>query len=235
MITVKVIASSSAGNAYLVSDGQTALLLEAGIKFADLRKAMDHRVSSQVSGCLISHEHGDHSKAVKDVMKAGVDCYMSAGTAEALRLGGHRLNIIQAGKQVTIGTWTVMPFETVHDSREPLGFLLASGGEKLLFATDTAYIKHRFNGLTHIMVEVNYKMDIARERVARGELPRSVKRRLIRSHFEIDNVLAFLAANDLSKVCGIWLLHLSDGNSDEKLFLEKVQAATGKPVLVCAA
>ena len=233
MINIKVIASSSAGNAYLVTDGKTSLLLECGIRFADLRQALDFKMSA-VDGCLVTHEHGDHAKSVKDVMKAGVECYTSAGTAEALRLSGHRLNIIEAGKQINIGTWSIMPFDTVHDSKEPLGFLLASGGEKVLFATDTAYIKYRFKGLTHIMLECNYHMDIAKERVARGEMARPVKRRLIRSHMNLDNVLAFLAANDLSRVRGIWLLHLSDGNSDEQMFIDRVQKATGLPVYVCA-
>lgn len=237
MIEIKVIASSSKGNAYLVTDGQTSLLLECGIRFSEIRKALDFSLSA-VAGCLVTHEHGDHAKAIKDILKAGIDCYMSHGTMASLGYphGHHRIPLLaESKKQFRIGTWTILPFETVHDSREPLGFLLASGGEKLLFATDTAYLKYRFKGLTHIMLECNYDMQIAKDRVAKGELARPVKRRLIRSHMNLDNVLAFLAANDLAAVKEIYLLHLSDGNSDEKLFLEKVQAATGKPVWVCAA
>ena len=42
----------------------------------------------------------------------------------------------------------------------------------------------------------------------------------------------FLAAQDLSAVKAIHLLHLSDGNADAELFKREVQALTGKPVYV---
>jgi len=45
-------------------------------------------------------------------------------------------------------------------------------------------------------------------------------------------VLDFLRANDLSQVRKIYLLHLSDSNSDAKLFKLKVQEVTGKEVIV---
>ena len=171
MIGISPFASSSRGNCYYVSDGSTPLLLECGIKFKEIQIQLGFN-TSRIAGCLISHEHGDHAKAVKDLAKAGVDCYMSHGTAEALGISGHRVKIIKAKQQFEIGTWTILPFDTVHDAQEPLGFLLANrNGEKLLFATDTAYIRYRFQGLTHIMVEANYQADILQENVDSGLVP----------------------------------------------------------------
>ena len=175
----------------------------------------------------------DHCKAVKDLMKAGIDCYMSRGTAEALEISGHRLNIIKARQQFRIGTWTVLPFETQHDVAEPLGFLLANqDGEKLLYATDTYFIRYRFQGLTHIMVECNYSLDILKKNVEDGSVPKELKTRLLKSHFSLENVKKFLLANDLSKVEAIFLLHLSGGNSDEKRFKREIQELTGKMVFI---
>ena len=175
----------------------------------------------------------DHSKAVKDIMKAGIDCYISAGTAEALGLSGHRINIVKAKQQFRIGTWTVLPFDTQHDAAEPLGFLLANqDGEKLLYATDTYYIRYRFQGLTHIMVEANYSLDILRANVEAGTVDANLKNRIIKSHFSLENVKKFLQANDLSRVQEIWLLHLSDGNSDAERFKREIQSLTGKPVYI---
>lgn len=231
MIEIQVIASGSKGNCYRVTDGNTPLLIECGIRFPAIRQALNFATSS-IAGCLVSHEHGDHAKAIKEVMRAGIDCYMSRGTADALGLSGHRLKIITAGKQFRIGSWTIMPFDAVHDAAEPLSFLLASGREKLLFATDTAYIRYRFRGLTHIMVECNYQPEILRANIAEGVVSGAQKKRLLRSHFSLDNVLGFLAANDLSAVREIWLLHLSDHNSDAGAMLRAVQAATGRPVVI---
>lgn len=234
MIEILPLASGSQGNCYRITDGRTPLLLECGIPFREIQKGLHFRVS-EVAVCLVSHEHKDHSKAVQDMMKAGIDCYMSAGTAEALGISGHRLHFIKAKQQFRIGTWKILPFETQHDAEEPLGFLLANrNGEKLLYATDTFYIRYRFQGLTHIAVECNYSLDILRANVEAGLVEPALKKRILKSHFSLENVKNFLKANDLSKVQEIWLLHMSDGNSDANRFKREIQELAGKPVYVAA-
>ena len=232
MIEITVLASGSRGNCYRIDDGRTPLLLECGIPFREIQKGLQFRVSG-VAGCLVSHEHQDHSKAVRDVMKAGIDCYMSAGTAEALGISGHRLHIIQARQQFQLGSWAVLPFETQHDAAEPLGFLLANrAGDKLLYATDTYYVRYKFRGLTHIMLECNYAADILARNVEAGLVPPALKRRILRSHFSLEHVKEFFRANDISRVQEIWLLHLSDQNSDANRFKCEIQELTGKPVYI---
>lgn len=232
MVEITPLASSSAGNAYKVSDGKTTLLLEAGIRFKDIQRALQFRVSG-LSGCLISHEHGDHSKAIADLMKAGVNVYASLGTLEALGLTSHRAKPVRSREQFQIGTWTILPFDVQHDVSEPMGFLLANQeGEKLLFATDTYYIKYRFEGLTHLLIECNYAESILDSNIVAGRVPAIMKKRLIRSHFSLENVKEFIRANDMSRVQEIWLIHLSDNNSDEGLFKRELQELTGRPIYI---
>lgn len=232
MIDIHPLASSSAGNAYRISDGSTTLLLEAGLPYKEIQRELAFR-TSELDGCLITHEHGDHSKAAKDLMRAGVTIYTSQGTADELGLSGHRLTILKPHEQVNIGTWTVLPFEIEHDAAEPLGFILANtASDKLVFLTDTYYCRYRFKDLTHIMVECNYSIDIVNQRVASGNLHPAQKKRLLRSHFGLEHVKDFLQANDISKVQEIWLLHLSDGNSDAEVFKREIQETTGKLVKV---
>ncbi|WP_366160617.1 MBL fold metallo-hydrolase [Bacillus infantis] len=230
MIEITALASSSKGNCYRVTDGHTPLLLECGINYKEIQKGFGFKMS-EVAGCLITHEHGDHCKAIKDVTKAGIDCYMSEGTAGAIGISHHRIKTVRARQQVSIGTWIILPFDVQHDVSEPLGFLLANQeGEKLLFATDTYYIKYRFQGLTHIMVECNYSMEILNENIAAGRTPAVMKKRLMKSHFSLENVKDFLASNDLRQVQEIWLLHLSDSNSDDHEFKQTIMELTGKVV-----
>ncbi|MFU1797337.1 MBL fold metallo-hydrolase [Paenibacillus azoreducens] len=232
MIDIQCFGSSSAGNAYRITDGHTALLLEAGFPYKALQRALNFRMT-EVVGCLITHEHLDHSKAAKDVMKAGINVYTSQGTADARGLSGHRLKVIKAMEPFHVGTWSILPFDIQHDVEEPLGFLLANtAGDKLVFLTDTYYCRHRFAGLTHIMVECNYSLDVVNQRVASGQLHPAQKKRLLRSHFGLEHVKGFLRANDIRKVQEIWLLHLSDGNSDEERFKREIQETTGKLVRV---
>lgn len=232
MIRIKTLASGSSGNAYLIDDGHSQLLLECGINFKDIQIALNFK-TSDISGCLVSHEHKDHSKGIKDVLRAGIDVYTSQGTADAEGIKHHRLKIIESKKTYSIGTWKVLPFDVEHDVNEPLGFLLMNEvGDKLLFATDTYYVRYQFKGLTHIMVESNYSMDILEENIASGRVHKAMKRRLLKSHFSLENVKEFLKANDLSKVQEIHLMHLSNDNSDEARFKREIQELTGKPVYI---
>lgn len=231
MIEITTIASGSSGNCYRITDGKSVLMIDAGIRFQEIRKAFDFKLSG-VSGCLLDHEHGDHSKAIKDVLAAGIDCYMSAGTAKALELSGHRLHTVPALEQFRVGTFTVLPFPVQHDAQEPFGFLIQSdAGDKLLFITDSYYCKYRFSGLTHIMIEANYQKSILDENIASGVVPAAIRARIIKSHFEIENVKAFLAACDLSQCRELHLIHISSTSGDPVGFVEEIQGLTGIPTI----
>lgn len=232
MINIKTLASGSKGNAYLIDDGVSQLLIECGIKYKDIQVALNFD-TKRVVGCLLSHEHKDHSKGLKDVLRAGIDVFMSKGTAEAEGIKHHRINIVENKKQFKVGTFTILPFDVEHDVNEPFGFLIANEqDDKLLFATDTYYIKYKFTGLTHLMIECNYSQTILDDNINTGVVPQVMKRRLMQSHFSLENVIEFLKANDLSKVDEIHLLHLSDTNSNELEFKNKIQEVTGKRVVI---
>lgn len=237
MISVKCLASGSAGNSYAVDDGKSVLLLEAGIrKRTILAGYMD--LHMRVKGCLITHEHQDHAKAALGLSMAGIDVYASGGTFAALNAEkdhrNYRLHSIKAGEQFTLGTWTVLPWEAQHDAAEPLGFLLYSKEtrDKLIFATDTYFIPNTFRGLTYIMVECNYDRTLLDRNISAGSVPESLRPRLVRSHFSLDNVRTFLTANDLSTVQRIYLLHVSNQNGDKDAFRRDIEVLTGIPVTV---
>ncbi len=228
-----VIASGSSGNAYRISDGTTALLLDAGLPIKEIQRALDFHVRD-LAGCLITHEHGDHVKAAADLAKAGINIYASRGTIQAAGLTGHRIKPVEALRELQIGSFAVKPFDVQHDAKEPLGFLLTSGttGEKLLYFTDTFYLKYRFNGLTHIMGECNYAVDIVENNIRKGLIPAELAIRLMKSHMSLEHFLGFLRSNDIRQLKQIYLLHLSDNNSDAERFKREVQRLTGVEVYV---
>ncbi|WP_028983302.1 MBL fold metallo-hydrolase [Sporolactobacillus terrae] len=229
---IQVIASGSSGNCYRIRDGTTSLLLECGIQIKRIQQALNFHLTD-VDACLISHEHGDHSKAAADVLKAGIDIYTSAGTASALGLSGHHMKLVREKEPFSIGTFTILPFDTEHDAAEPFGFLIADqSGEKLLFATDTYYIKYKFQRLTYIMIECNYSVDILNDNIEAGQVLGVLKNRLLKSHFSLEHVKDFLRANDLSSVKGVWLIHLSNNNSNAELFKKEIMELTGTPVYI---
>lgn len=232
---IKILASSSSGNCYFVRDGISSLLLECGISFSVIKNGLGFSVS-KLSGCLVTHEHQDHAKAFKDVLCAGVDVYMTAGTGRNLSMERHhRLHFIKSLQWFEVGTFRILPFSVNHDAAEPVGYLICSmaTGERLLFVMDTYYVEYRFQGvIDYIMIECNYAFDIVNRNVENGLLPGAHKVRLMYSHFELGNVKRFLQAQNLSITKEIWLLHLSDGNSDEERFKREIMAATGCAVYV---
>lgn len=231
-LTFQPIASSSLGNSFIVDDGQTKILIECGISFKEIQIALDFKLSS-LDGCLLTHEHGDHSKATKEILKAGVDLYASQGTFDALGYHHHRQRVIIAKKPFRLNTLSILPFSVEHDAEEPLGFLIeADNGERLLFATDTYYLRYRFKNLSIIAVECNYSEEILNQNILNGDIPLVMKKRLLYSHFSFENYLEFLKSNDLSNVKEIWLLHMSVRNADADLFKREVEALTGKMVYI---
>lgn len=228
------LSSSSAGNAYLVtSPGVAPLLIEAGIPIKKLReKLWTQGVSlSDLAGCLVSHEHGDHSKTVDDLLRMGVDVCMSRGTAEIMGWDGHhRWHCLEANKDFHIGSsWLIHPFALHHDAEEPLGFFIHPyhQDERLLFIPDTEFVHNRFEGVTILAIECNNVEEILSRNIVEGKVNTALGRRVRRNHMSLERVIAMIKANDLSRCREIWLLHLSDSNSDEARMVREVQEATG--------
>ncbi len=224
------LASSSHGNAYIVSDGDTRILLECGVSYRKLQKLSGFR-TSDFDACLVSHEHKDHSYCVRDILKNGVPVYMSQGTAEALEL--EAVELIEDREQFSVGTLDVVPFATFHDAREPLGFLIQSrkDGDILVFATDTVNLRYHFPGVTTLALEANYDPEI----LARCEkMPEKVRHRITNSHMEISRLCEILRGLDLSRCREIYLLHLSDATSHEGNFINRVARVVPKGIRITA-
>lgn len=229
---LKVLDSGSKGNCYLLQSEDETLILECGIRYKDILKGLNFNLSN-IIGCLISHEHKDHSKAISDIIKAGIDVYTSEGTALACAALEYRVKHVKSEQQFKVGQFTILPFETQHDAKEPLGFLIQHPDMgKMIFATDTYYIQYKFTGLNHLLLECNYSNEILAENIKQGLIPLSLRNRLLKSHFSLSNVKEFLKASELDAVRDIVLIHLSDNNSDSALFQDEIEKTTGKPVYI---
>lgn len=228
-----IIGTGSKGNAYILSNGDEALLIECGVNISDIKKALDFDLS-KVVGCLCTHEHFDHSKSIYDVMKLGIDMYASAGTLEKRFVFSlPRATAIKSKQTVKIGGFKVMAFDVKHDAAEPLGFLIEHPDcGKVLFLTDTYYCEYTFKGLNNIIIEANYSKEIIDRKFGADSGKEFLRNRILKSHFSLANCKDMLSANDLTQVNNIVLIHLSDSNSDEIQFEKEVYELTGKNVTV---
>lgn len=221
-----VLGSSSSGNCYLFQSEKTGevLAVEAGVKFNKVKKVLDFNLNSIV-GCIVSHEHGDHAKRVGDFINACIPCYMSQGTKHALGFSSsYWAKGLLPFEQVVINGFRVIPFPVQHDAAEPYGYLIRHEEcGTVLFATDTYFLKYKFPGLNNVMLECNYSKEILDANFTAGRIDKKRYERTIKSHMSYDNCLLTLQANDLSQVCNILLLHLSDNNSNATEFIHGIE------------
>ena len=140
--------------------------------------------------------------------------------------------LIRAGEPIWFGALRVLPFNTFHNTAEPLGFLIhdTRTDEKLLFAVDTMNLSVIVDGLTHICIECNFQDDL----LARCYLPSWLIERIRKSHFDVDFLTKYLHKLDLSRVQRIWLLHLSRAHTNETAIMERfAKEFSGIPVEIC--
>jgi phosphoribosyl 1,2-cyclic phosphodiesterase len=230
-----MLGSSSNGNGYIIHNETEALLIEAGIRFSEVKRVLGFNIS-KITGCIISHEHGDHAKYIEDYVHAGIPVYASQGTITGCKWKKDlRPHVITHGHQFKAGTgnFKILPFDVQHDCNQPFGFLVYHPEMgKLLFLTDTFYSDYVFSGLNHILVEANYAEHILDENIRAGKVHIAQRNRLLTSHMSLNTCKELLKANDLSKVVNIVLIHLSDKNSNKTMFLNDIESLTGKPVFI---
>lgn len=236
---IQVIASGSSGNCYMIDDGAHKLLLDAGIPAREIRK---HVRLTDLSGALITHQHKDHCKAAADLCKVGVSVYALPDVLMAEDIAYHPYArpispcIRDDGSIITeldVGGYQVIPFRAEHDVPN-VGYIIRSGytGETLLYYTDTMYVRYRFPIIHYMLAEANYCDDILAENVAEGIIDDALAKRIRKSHMSLESLLEMLKANDLSELKQIYLLHLSDSNSDQERIKREVQKVTGCEVYV---
>ena len=217
---LKVIGSGSSGNSYILENETEALIIEAGLPFLEVKKALNFNIM-KIVGVIVSHEHLDHAQYIKQYMRAGISVYTAFETQTALEvITGERTTAIPPLKKCQIGKFTITPFNVPHDTDiECYGYLIEHEEMgKLLFMTDLEYCRYNFakQGINHILIESNYSMDL----VDRDE-PNYEHR--LRGHMSLNTALKFISTNDNPMLLNVVLIHLSDKSGDPALFTEETK------------
>ena len=165
-------------------------------------------------------------------MDSGIDLCCGQETAQSLDLSGHRLYIIRAMEQFKIGSFSILPFDGIHNI-PVLGFLVQNDqGGKATFIIDSTYCKYRFKNLNYVMIGINYDLDILKNNIKNGSIDPSLARRIMQAHMSLNTALNFFKDQDLSKVEIIHVLHVSEKNADKEKMKIAIQKLTGKLVLI---
>ena len=225
---LKVIASGSTGNCYILEGRTTALILECGVPPERLMRSTSCPIS-RIAGCLVSHEHGDHAAYVGRYANLGLDVYASAGTLQALgRQYDPDMHALLPMVSYRVGEFTVRPFPLHHDAAEPFGYMVEHEDMgRLLFVTDTRQVDYTFRtySLNHILVEANYSGEILDGHILCGDIDGHRARRIEATHLSLQAAVELVKANQTPALLNVVLLHLSSGNSDARRFQEEMRSA----------
>jgi len=224
---LKVIGSSSKGNCYVLENETSALIIEVGVSFIELKKAINFN-TRKIKGAIVSHRHNDHFGHAKEYLKSYIDIHCNKDVYDNYK-GNNKgqLKVFENKKTFYIDEFKILPFDLKHDV-ECSGFLINHKDMgNLLFVTDTIYLPYTFKNLNHILIEANYDRGIFKDKIDFSE-NKFINKRTLSGHLDITTCIEALKSNDLSKVNEIVLIHLSDSNSNAVTFKSMIEREFGK-------
>lgn len=218
--------SGSKGNATLVSDGETHILVDCGfgMRDAERRLARLGLHPRQLEAILITHEHGDHIGGAGALARRhGLPVYLTPGSWLSRRLGEvSRHHWITPQARFAIKGLEIEPVTVPHDAREPVQFRFHAHGRCLGVLTDlghpSEHVAEAFEGCDALILECNHD----RRMLAEGPYPPRLKRRVGGNWGHLANVQAveLLKRLGLDRLQRIVCSHLSEHNNRPELVRE---------------
>lgn len=221
------LASSSSGNCHLIKSKNTNIILDCGISVSKIREDLkDLGVDvKEIDAILITHEHSDHIKGLKTLMKKSdkASVYMTDGTKNELikksDYDEERIITINPGEVFTVGDISIEPIRVSHDTPDPVAYSFKSEDKQISVVTDTGYVTEEiFLGIKDsdiLVIESNHERNI----LLAGSYPYQIKYRILSDVGHLSNeicaqtILRILKNLDGSKIPRVVLAHLSKENN----------------------
>ena len=233
MISFSVLGSGSGGNAAVIRCGADLLMVDAGLSAAQItaRLAACGVEPAQLSGILLSHEHGDHTRGLEVFTRRHrIPILANAMTREVLRvaLPDAAWKIIPCGGSFPFGGFEIETFRVPHDAVDPMGFILRAGGAALGILSDlghaTTLVRAKVAALDALFLEANYDTQMLANDTKR---PWSTRQRIASRHGHLSNdqcaeVIAAAAGSSLQHLV---LGHLSRDCNSPAVALASARAA----------
>ena len=215
--------SGSRGNATLVSQAKTTLLIDCGFSARETEKRLQ-RVgvdASKLTAIVLTHEHADHINGVRVLArKYNLPVFATAGTAGCLSADLAGLVTEFSSHDVfNINDIEVNPFPVPHDAREPSQFVFNDGHHRLGILTDlgmiTPVIEQALSLCDALLLEANHDIDM----LDNGDYPDHLKYRVSGRLGHLNNVQSakLLEKIDTSRLQHIVAMHLSEKNNSPNI------------------
>lgn len=227
VVRVVSLGSGSDGNAILVQNDTTTVLVDDGFPLRDLKSRLQqaHIRPEDISAILITHEHSDHAGGARTFARHfGIPLIADPRTLNALCAMPDRgmpgapppeRVELPVGHALSWGKIEIASFPVSHDAVAPCGYLLSSAAWRVFVATDTGMVTDAMLEAMRtahlIIIEANHDHD----RLLNGPYPWYLKQRILgpTGHLSNDQTKLALASVLDDGPRWIWLAHLSRTNN----------------------
>lgn len=224
-----VLASGSSGNALLVDDGHTRIVVDAGIgpraAVERLRRMGDELIGRPVQAIVVTHEHGDHIAHAGPLSRA-LRCpvFLHPGIAALPLRRRVPIEAYEPGQALTIGTMRMEALAVPHDAPQvALRFVSRHGSFGL--ATDLGSTPGAVLGFLRacdvVLLEANY----CERLLASGPYPERLKRRVASDvgHLSNDQAADAVQCLERGQTHTVLLGHVSHHNNEPEVALRAVR------------
>lgn len=189
---IKVLATGSKGNCYLLEHDGRILVLDAGIPYKDIVRGTGY-MPQRISGVIVTHGHTDHSYSASEMETKGFKVwrpYLEEGKCRHKELGAFK----------------ILSFDVEHDGEPCVGYIIMVGDRKIFYATDFEVIRYGFisMNLTDMLIEVNYTDDMLDE----DEYKYS---HVLVGHAELGTTKRYIEVHNSKYLQNVILVHASAG------------------------
>lgn len=223
-----LLASGSKGNCFVLESSTTTIVIDCGTTrrylqqgFSEIGLGLD-----AVDALLITHDHSDHISQIKLFAKTSI--YAPKSIIET------QTTVIPY-QPFYIKDFKITAIPTSHDSEISVGYIIETHQEKLVYMTDTGYIRDRdiamMDGADYYIIESNHDPAL----LMQTKRPYIIKRRILSDSGHLSNQDAgqFLAKVVSAKTKEIVLAHLSEEANSHELAHATIQSfVSGFNVLI---
>ena len=212
-----IIASGSKGNATIVANNNTRILIDMGISLCRLEEGLaeiDLNIKD-IDAAFFTHDHTDHIGGIK-FLSPKIE-YALEGT-----LPTTLSNVIELNEPVVIKDMTITAFKTSHDATNPCGYKIESHGKTLVYMTDTGVFLDEnlplIKNPDYLIIECNHDISM----LLKTNRPFELKERIMSEHGHLCNEDSAIAAISISgdKTKEIILAHISEEANTPEVALE---------------
>jgi|SRR5690606_22180602 len=226
--------SGSNGNAYYISNGKYAILIDLGISCRMVEQRLKEIGKSpfDISAILISHEHADHVRGIKTFQKKyQTKVYIRPAVYQKFK---HKLINIEFFEEnpFSIFDFTIFPFRKYHDAIDPCSFLIQYENFNIGVITDIGRVCNNVidavKNAQLLFLESNYDEYL----LENGKYPTYLKNRIRGGYGHISNKEALDLVNSFGNpnLEKVFLSHLSKENNSPEICLRTFKNLKNKDI-----